>query len=787
MNKFKLMKKKYKIMVLTISLAGLAIILYFIFGNLSRPQNQSISLRLDIVIPQDAYSSKKNIEIIPLSSDSPEYMNLLNYKNFYGDIYKISFTDGTKESSILPVTIRYKLPIESYFGDNFINFSLGYSTNDQIPIVSEFTGERIVKIEDIYYIEAETFHLSKINHIGLVIDSPREANYGLRILKEGLMSIEPDIILIPGTDINFLGEIVNTNQNIYPQTFWSSLFPERTIWNYNYPLINTKSKNYNDSYTNFVERTGLNSYIEFEGRRLAQELSRFPDKNFDIIAHGIGGLIARYAIESNDTLKNVRNLVLISVPNKGTNLANPLFFNLIFNKDLKILSSYFNLEESTLLKSILNVDFYLSQINSYYRDLIPNSKFLENLNSFGLREDVRYLVIAGTDPGINEDISENHFSRLYPEFIQGKGDGIVTIDSAILEGADEFYYSNKSFNEIYNSPDVLDKIVSFLQETVPDLSIEPFKDDNFIEYIYEKENKLEIDKTNIIQPPKIVQQFMLPRNYIENEIITNIDKIGDFREGSVKIVNLQEDIYFKSPSGIYNNKLEKVFSNDILSGLEINNMYYMTTIDGVYVLNQNGRIEKVIENSNISNNQIIYYIPDKGFLNIQNGNIYLNELLMFSGSSFVDLKVQDNVIYIIFNDGIVRLDEEKIVEVINITLLEEIFDINFGEFIEFVTYDNKFFMLFSDYKLVYWESLENNFQLVGDGDIGRLKAQIFDDKLFIFGKDHLTYISLVENNFPGIFQRIEGRLIDILIESNREVWLVLEKNNNIEVFKGELK
>ncbi|RAO99943.1 hypothetical protein PW5551_00730 [Petrotoga sp. 9PW.55.5.1] len=355
-----------------------------------------------------------------------------------------------------------------------------------------------------------------------------------------------------------------------------------------------------------------------------------------------------------------------------------------------------------------------------------------------------------------------------------------------MEGADEFYYSNKSFNEIYNSSDVLDKIASFLQETVPDLSIEPFKDDNFIEYIYEKENKLEIDNTNIIQP-QIIQKFMLPRNYIENEIITNIVKIGDFREGSVKIVNLQETIYFKSPSGIYNNKLEKVFSNDILSGLEINNMYYMTTIDGVYVLNQNGRIEKVNENSSISNNQIIYYIPDKGFLNIQNGNIYLNELLMFSGSSFVDLKVLDNVIYIIFNDGIVKFDEEKIVEVINITLLEEIFDMNLGEFVEFVTYDNKFFMLFSDYKLVYWDSLENNFQLVGNGDIGRLKTQIFDDKLFIFGKDHLTYINLEENNFPGIFQRIEGRLIDILIKSNGEVWLVLGKNNNIEVFKGELK
>lgn len=761
-----------------------------IFKNIFFPSKERApsSTNIQIIIPDSAFSSKKNIEIQALDKSSSEYQELIKYKNFYGDIYKITFLDESNESSILPVTVRYKIPKDNYFGDNFVNFSLAYITRENPPIVSEFNGEKIVKIEDEYYIEAQTFQITKINYIGLVIESPEESSGGLKVIKEVPPTLEPDIILIPGTDLNFLGKVMNVPENGYPQSFWFSLFPNRTIWSYNYPLISTRSKNYNDSFVNFVERTGINSYIEFEGRRLAQELSRFPNKKFDIIAHGIGGLIARYALESNQTIQNVENLVLISTPNKGSNLANPLFFNLFFGKNTYILSQLFNVEDSTILKITSQITSYLDQINSYYEDLIPNSQFLNKLNSFGIRNDIRYITIIGTNPAIEENLSDKYISRLYPEFVQGEGDGIVTVDSANLEGIEKTYYSQKSFYEIYNDFDVLNIIVSFLEESVPSYELEPFKDDNFIEYTYEvKEENISTDQRKNT-PPSIISTFTPSSQYKESSILLNPVKQGEINEDTMSIIEIGDNIYFKSPNAIYNRNLEKIFSAQIFGGVLFNSQYYLSTDEGLYVLNENGRIDKIsIELP--SKGTEIYYLPNMGFLSAEyapnNCNVYLNDSLINQGSNFISLKVIDGEIYIIFEDKISKLQNNDLVELINTSIIQDVLGTQLGEITDFSLYNNNYYILFSTYKLLLWDSSKNGFQLIEDGNIGRLKLQIFNDILFVFGRDHVSYLLLKEASYPGFFQRFNTHIIDVIIDKKGKVWMVT-KNDQLEIITSSL-
>jgi len=779
------MEKKYKILLFIIVIAIVMLVFFLIFKNIFLPPKEITpsSTNIQIDIPKSAFSSKKTIDIRVVDKSSEEYQELINYKNFYGEIYKITFSDESNESSILPITLRYKIPKDNYFGDNFINFSLAYITREDPPIVSEFSGEKIVKIENEYYIEAQTFQITKVHYIGLVIESPQESSIGLKVIKEAPPTLEPDIILIPGTDLNFLGRVMNVPENGYPQSFWSSLFPNRTIWSYNYPLTSTRSQNYNDSFVSFVKRTGINSYIEFEGRRLAQELSRFPNKKFDIIAHGIGGLIARYALESSQTIQNVENLVLISTPNKGSNLANPLFFNLLFGKNTDILSQLFNVEDSTILKITSQISSYLDQINSYYENLIPDSEFLNKLNSFGIRNDIRYLAIIGSNPAIEENLSNKYISRLYPEFVQGEGDGIVSVDSANLEGIEKTYYSKKSFYEIYNDSDILDIIVSFLEESVPSYSVEPFTDDNFVEYSYEtgEENSSAVQNKNTY--PGIVSSFTLPSQYKESTILLNPVKQGEIDEDTISIIEIGENIYFKSPNAIYDTNLEKIFSNKIMGGIVLNNQYYASTIDGIYILNENGKIDKI--NSEIpSKGTEIYYLPNIGFLSVEyepnNCNVYLNDSLINQGSNFISLKVINGEIYVIFEDKITKLQNKDIVELINTSTIQEVLETQFGEITDFALYNNNYFILFSNYKLVLWDNLKNGFQLIEDGNIGRLKLQIFNDKLFVFGKDHVSYIILKEATFPGFFQRTETNIIDVLIDKRGKGWIVT-KNNRIEI------
>lgn len=784
------MEKKYKILLFIVVISIGILIFFLIFKNFFSPPKERMPsyTNIQIIIPNFAFSSRKNVEIQLVDRSTSEYQELIKYKNFYGDIYKITFQDESNESSILPVTVRYRIPKDNYFGDNFVNFALAYITREDPPIVSEFNGGKIVKVENEYYIEAQTFQITKVNYIGLVIESPEESSGGLKVIKEAPPTLEPDIILIPGTDLNFLGKVMNLPKNGYPQSFWSSFFPNRTIWSYSYPLISTRSKIYNDSFLGFVERTGINSYIEFEGRRLAQELSRFPNKKFDIIAQGVGGLIARYALESNQTIQNVENLVLISTPNKGSNLANPLFFNLLFGKNTEILSQLFNVEDSTILKITSQITSYLDQINSYYEDLIPNSRFLNKLNSFGIRNDIRYLAIIGTNPAIEENLSDKYISRLYPEFVQGEGDGIVTVDSANLEGIEKTYYSKKSFYEIYNDADVLNTIVNFLDESVPSYSVEPFKDDNFVEYTYEAEEKNDSAVQSKNTYPSIVSTFTLPSQYKESTILLNPTKQGEIDEDIMSIIEIGENIYFKSSNAIYNKNLEKIFSDKIMGGIVFNKQYYISTVNGVYVLNENSKIDKIITKMPSKGTEI-YYLPNIGFLSVEyepnNCRVYLNDSLINEVSNFISLKVINGEVYVIFEDKLTKLQNNDIVELINNSTIQDVLGTQLGEITDFALYNNNYFILFSNYKLVLWNSSKNGLQLIEDGNIGRLKLQIFNDKLFVFGKDHVSYLLLKEAIFTGFFQRSETHIIDVLIDKRGKGWMIT-KNNRIEIITFSL-
>ena len=131
--------------------------------------------------------------------------------------------------------------------------------------------------------------------------------------------------------------------------------------------------------------------------------------------------------------------------------------------------------------------FYLDLINSYYYDITPSSSFLNTANSFERRSDIRYLVIGGTNSNIEEDITNKVISQIYPEFIDGSADGVVSLESAYLKGADEFFTVDKNFYDIYLDKDVLNKVKDFLNESLTTLTVKPFEDDDFIEYQYELE------------------------------------------------------------------------------------------------------------------------------------------------------------------------------------------------------------------------------------------------------------------------------------------------------------
>lgn len=782
------MKKQNKFFLIALILLTAFTIYYFVNKSINpvSVDKNKMKNNIDIIIPQSAYSSKKSLKITPISKDSQEYIELKSFRNFYGDIYKIEFSDDSKESSLLPVTVRYKIPSEMYYGDNFVHYSLVYVTYDNSFIVSDFTGARIIDIANQFYIEADTFLLSKIRYIGLVFDSPVEASYGLRIMKESSPTIEPDIILVPGSDLNFLGKLVNVSDKIYDSSIWSSLLPTRTIWRYNYPLTSTRSKNYADSFNSFINRTGVNSYIEYESKKFAQELKRFPNRKFDVIAHGIGGLIARYALESDPDIKNVKNLVLISTPNKGTNLANPLFFNLIWGKDLGLLSKMLGIEKSTISTIMAENAFYLDLINSYYYDIIPNSTFLNLANNFDRRSDVRYLVIGGTNSNIEEDITNKVISQIYPEFRDGFGDGVVSIESAYLKGADDFFTVDRSFYDIYLDQDVLNKIKDFLNESLITLTVKPFEDDDFIEYQYELEKKAN-PVQEVKKEIKKVSKFKLPTSYKESQILKNPVKIGSLKEERLKIVLLGDNVLFESSTGVYDKNLKKIINEHVLGGVVYDGVYYLTTLNGVYSIDKDYKINKIIDKISKIRDEV-YYIPNNGFLSIEytvnSSKVYLNEKDVLISDNFIKLKSKGKDVYLVFADKIYKIVDNKLTELFSLSEIQKSINENFGKIVDFDINNSTFFILTSDYKLLLFDYLTYELQIIGKEDIGRLGVQIYKDYLYVFGNNHVTYFNLKDNIFPGIYQRLNQNIKDFAIKNDQEVWIVFEINNlEYEIYK----
>lgn len=88
--------------------------------------------------------------------------------------------------------------------------------------------------------------------------------------------------------------------------------------------------------------------------------SILEDKSFeevDMIAHSMGGLVARWYVEELGGSENVNKLITLATPHRGTEMASLVFWT------------------------------------SGGGDMLPDSEFLEKLNSSPLADDVEYISI----------------------------------------------------------------------------------------------------------------------------------------------------------------------------------------------------------------------------------------------------------------------------------------------------------------------------------------------------------------------------------------------------------
>ncbi len=195
---------------------------------------------------------------------------------------------------------------------------------------------------------------------------------------------------------------------------------------------------------------------------------RFPTQKISIIAHSMGGLVARKAIEdSRLNPGNVDQLIMICTPNQGSNLAKVAIGQDVWEH---FASGAGALPSLSRLQSSL-----ADGVNDAATDLQPDSKFLAELNKLPRNKSVRYSSLLGNNGTIKKNQVESLAKRIekwsldskwvklvtrnglkkiedFSEIIEGKGDGVVAVEAAALKGVEDVKVFGVTHRSMWTSP-----------------------------------------------------------------------------------------------------------------------------------------------------------------------------------------------------------------------------------------------------------------------------------------------------------------------------------------------
>ena len=736
-------------------------------------------------IPPGAFPSKKEFVITPLSDQDIEAIRK-NVGPFVGEIYDIKPSDGKKEFAYIPIKMKFYFPADFYYGYDFNNVSLAYIPDDNPGVYKLFNGSTIGKDDRGYFVEAEVFHTSKV---GVVAKTPKKQELGMKLIHES-NSPKSAVLIVPGEDVNFSGYIGSLGTNI-----WESLFPDRMVFIYEYPLVDSRSMAYRDMVEEFFKSTGKRSYVEFEANRLARELKTHSNIDFNIIAHGIGGLIVRLAIEKNPDIKNVKKVVLVSTPNHGTNVPNPVYFSsLMYGKSFKALSEIFNMPEEEIKAVYLHVYNYIETVNTYWKDILPNSDVVKELERVGPRKDVQYISLVGTTPPLDINLEGNDLSKFYPELVKGDGDGVVSVESARLEGATNLKFEGSFFN-YYTKSEVMDTIKSFIEEErIP--KPPEFKSDVYREYVPKKEKeegaeeeatRTRVERIEVVEKRK-TREFKAPEGFVFSDILPDAGsmEISDYDSGEC----LDGKPYIATKKGLYIwDRILKGGSFQYLKKIDDN--LTMICNDRTCLVNTIGfrEIGKV-ENLDLKNIDDLIVMPDgriiytmrkeTGVVDLMLNENGENKRLDFAPGFYGKIiPLPDGRLIFLTDSMITFVDREgKVLKKISSSsIAREGYSLSMRYAYE---KDGYIFVLTKDYYLLVYDERSKRSWMMGEGWIGNRKIVDTGNGLVILGNRSINFVDVKNEELLKFIQIFDSEIVDGFTCEDK-LYLVLKTGSNYTI------
>ena len=202
---------------------------------------------------------------------------------------------------------------------------------------------------------------------------------------------------------------------------------------------------------------------------------KHPKLTLSIVAHSMGGLVARYCVEHMElNPKNITDLVMIGTPHLGSDVS-----------QLQPIAEFAFQRLPILLGNKQKLDVELDGHGEAAIELMPGSSFLKVLNGYTKPKDINYFVVAGTKGVMSQRMfadlqtrtKENSglltklflgsfpcvLAKCQDEIQEGLGDGAVSIVSATAvnhEGKLEVKRHHTSLLDMKDSDDEIFKYIT---------------------------------------------------------------------------------------------------------------------------------------------------------------------------------------------------------------------------------------------------------------------------------------------------------------------------------------
>lgn len=152
-----------------------------------------------------------------------------------------------------------------------------------------------------------------------------------------------------------------------------------------------------------------------------KEINRSSPSRIHFVTHSMGGILLRYYLKHH-SLPNLGNVVMISPPNKGSELVDKLKSSFLFKKLNGPAGRQLGTDEHSLPNSLGPVDFNLG-------------------------------VIAGN----------RSLNPFYSWLIPGRDDGVVAVERTKIAGMADFITLPHTHTFIMRSRDTIDQVIHFLE------------------------------------------------------------------------------------------------------------------------------------------------------------------------------------------------------------------------------------------------------------------------------------------------------------------------------------